>query len=117
MKGIVGALVAVLGTSIPPLIIITGISYFYDEFRSNQVIATALLVMRAGVAAVIIDVVINLATNIVKSKNVLYIILMVVAFIANYFLGISAMMIIITCLIIGICTVLLDLRKEHKSQC
>lgn len=117
MKGILGSLVAVLGTSLPPLIIITGISYFYEEFRSNQVIATALLVMRAGVAAVIFDVVFNLATNIIHTKNIFYIILMIVAFIMNYFLGISAMYIILTCLFLGICTVLLDLRKERTSKC
>ena len=117
MKGILGSLVAVLGTSLPPLIIITGISYFYEEFRSNQVIATALLVMRAGVAAVIFDVVFNLASNIIHTKNLFYIILMIVAFIMNYFLGISAMYIILTCLFLGICTVLLDLRKERTSKC
>ena len=69
MKGILGSFVAVIGTSLPPLIIITAISYFYEEFRSNRVIATALQVMRAGVAAVIFDVVYNLASNIIKTKN------------------------------------------------
>ena len=117
MKGILGSLVAVIGTSLPPLIIITAISYFYEEFRSNQVIATALQVMRAGVAAVIFDVVYNLASNIVKTKNKFYILLMIVTFIMNYFLGFSAMLIILTCLFLGICTVLLDLRKERKTGC
>lgn len=117
MKGILGSLVAVIGTSLPPLIIITAISYFYEEFRSNQVIATALQVMRAGVAAVIFDVVYNLASNIVKTKNKFYILLMIVTFIMNYFLGFSAMLIILTCLFLGICTVLLDLRKERKEGC
>lgn len=117
MKGILGSLVAVIGTSLPPLIIITAISYFYEEFRSNQVIATALQVMRAGVAAVIFDVVYNLASNIVKTKNKFYILLMIVTFIMNYFLGFSAMLIILTCLFLGVCTVLLDLRKERKAKC
>lgn len=117
MKGILGSFVAVIGTSLPPLIIITAISYFYEEFRSNRVIATALQVMRAGVAAVIFDVVYNLASNIIKTKNRFYILLMIVTFIMNYFLGFSAMLIILTCLSLGICTVLLDLRKEHKARC
>lgn len=117
MKGILGSFVAVIGTSLPPLIIITAISYFYEEFRSNRVIATALQVMRAGVAAVIFDVVYNLASNIIKTKNRFYILLMIVTFIMNYFLGFSAMLIILTCLFLGICTVLLDLRKEHKARC
>ncbi len=59
MCGIPGSLVAILGTALPPMIIISTISYFYAQFRSNQIIATALQVMRAGVAAVIFDVVWN----------------------------------------------------------
>lgn len=117
MKGILGSFVAVIGTSLPPLIIITAISYFYEEFRSNKIIATALQVMRAGVAAVIFDVVYNLASNIVKTKNKFYIVLMIVTFIMNYFLGFSAMLIILTCLFLGICTVLLDMRRERKTGC
>ena len=117
MKGILGSFVAVIGTSLPPLIIITAISYFYEEFRSNRVIATALQVMRAGVAAVIFDVVYNLASNIIKTKNRVYILLMIVTFIMNDVLGFSAMLIILPCLSLGICTVLLDLRKEHKARC
>ena len=57
MCGIPGSLIAILGTALPPMIIISVISYFYVQFRSNQIIATALQVMRAGVAAVIFDVV------------------------------------------------------------
>ena len=49
MCGIPGSLVAILGTALPPMIIISTISYFYAQFRSNQIIATALQVMRAGV--------------------------------------------------------------------
>ena len=60
MYGVVGSLVAILGTSLPPMIIISVISIFYAQFRSNRIIAIALQVMRAGVAAVIFDVVINL---------------------------------------------------------
>ena len=62
MQGILGSIIAILGTSIPPMIIISIISMFYTEFRESEIIATALMVMRAGVAAVICDVVIKLAT-------------------------------------------------------
>ena len=112
IHGILGSIVAILGTIIPPFIIISLISIFYNEFKSNQVIAIALQVMRAGVAAVILDVVVNLGKNIIKTKNVLYMIVMVVAFIATYFFGIGAMYIIFSCLGIGLFKVFLDSRKE-----
>ena len=73
MCGILGSVIAILGTIIPPMVIISIISVFYTEFRTNKYIAIALQVMRAGVAAVIFDVVINLMKNVLKTKRYLYI--------------------------------------------
>lgn len=101
MNGILGSLVAVIGTSIPPMVIISLISLFYEQFRQNAIIATALQVMRAGVAAVIFDVVINLAKNVCHTKRVLYIALMIIAFVATYFFNVSAMIVILSCLFVG----------------
>jgi chromate transporter len=112
IHGVLGSIVAILGTIIPPFIIISLISVFYKQFKSNEVIAIALQVMRAGVAAVILDVVVNLGKNVVKAKNILYSIVMVVAFIGTYFFNIGAMYIIFSCLVIGLVTVLFDYRKE-----
>lgn len=113
MGGIIGSLVAVLGTALPPMFIISLISVFYTQFRENAVIAVALQVMRAGVAAVIFDVVLNLAKNVCQTKRILYIAMMIVAFIATYFFNISAMLVILTCLAIGIIELVLDLRKKE----
>ena len=114
MHGIIGSIVAILGTSIPPIIIISVISSCYVSFRNNKVIATALIVMRAGVAAVIFDVVINLATNVAKTKNPLYISLMVITFVLTYFLGVSAMTVIFLCIGVGIANLLIDIKKNKK---
>ena len=115
MKGIIGSIVAVLGTSIPPLIIISIIALFYDAFRQNAIIATALLVMRAGVAAVICDVVINLAKNIIHTGNRFYMALMIITFVMTYFMGISAMTIILLCIAIGLITLLLEMRRNRTK--
>ena len=97
------------------MIIISIISLFYEQFRTNPYIAVALQVMRAGVAAVIFDVVINLAKNVYKTKRVLYIAMMIIAFISTYLLGVSAMIIIFTCLGIGLIDVAVTLYKEKKG--
>lgn len=102
MFGFVGSLVAVLGTILPPMIIISLISLCYDQFRTNPYIAIALQVMRAGVAAVIADVVINLAGNVLKTRRPLYIAMMVVAFFSTCVLGVSTMVVILCCLGIGL---------------
>lgn len=115
MAGIIGALTAILGTILPPMVIISVISVFYEQFRTNPYIATALEVMRAGVAAVIFDVVINLAGNVVKTKRILYIAMMVTAFVATYILDVSAMIIIFVCLGIGLIDLFFTLRKKGKN--
>lgn len=116
MAGIIGSLVAVLGTILPPMIIISVISLFYDRFRTNKYIAVALQVMRAGVAAVIFDVVINLAKNVCKTKRVLYILMMTAAFICTCLLKISAMTVILSCLGIGIIDLIIEKRKKARRS-
>ncbi len=114
MAGVVGSLTAILGTIIPPMVIISIISLFYNQFRTNPYIATALQVMRAGVAAVIFDVVINLAGNVLKTKRILYITMMVIAFVATYFLDVSAMVVIIVCLLIGLIDLAVTMGKKGR---
>ena len=114
MAGVVGSLTAILGTIIPPMVIISIISLFYNQFRTNPYIATALQVMRAGVAAVIFDVVINLAGNVLKTKRILYITMMVIAFVATYFLDVSAMVVIIVCLCIGLIDLAFTMGKKGR---
>ena len=114
MAGVVGSLTAILGTIIPPMVIISIISLFYNQFRTDPFIATALQVMRAGVAAVIFDVVINLAGNVLKTKRILYIAMMVIAFVATYFLDVSAMVVIIVCLCIGLIDLAFTMGKKGR---
>ncbi len=116
MAGIIGSLTAIIGTILPPMIIISIISVFYEQFRTNPYIATALEVMRAGVAAVIFDVVINLAGNVVKTRRLLYIVMMVSAFIATYLLDVSAMIIIFVCLGIGLIDLFFTLNRNKKGK-
>ena len=115
MAGILGSLTAVLGTILPPMIIISVISLFYEQFRTNYYIAIALQVMRAGVAAVILDVVWNLAANVCKTRRLLYILMMIAAFICVYFLDISAMIIIFVCIGIGLLDLLFQSGKAKKE--
>ena len=71
VAGIPGALITVVGSALPPLIIISIISAFYQAFRSNKYVSMAMAGMLAGVAAVIFDVVINMAWPILKKKRLL----------------------------------------------
>ena len=69
VAGITGALVSILGTVLPPLIILSIISTFYTAFRDNIVVNAVLKAMQAGVAAVICDVVLTMGGSISKTKD------------------------------------------------
>lgn len=119
IRKIPGALICTLGAILPPLIIISIISVFYNQFKDNAVIALALQVMRVGVAAVIVDVVINLTKNVLKTKNILWIGVMVGAFVATVFFKVSAIVLILICGGIGliyslISTLISERRKGSK---
>lgn len=116
MQGVLGSIVAVLGTSIPPIAIISVIAHFYTQFRENQVISVALTVMRAGVAAVIADVVLQLANNVVKTKSYLHIALMILAFVLSYIMDVSAVFVILLCLSVGIAQVIIDIVQTKRSN-
>lgn len=110
--GVVGSVTAITASVLPPLVILSLISIFYTQFRTNPYISIALQVMRAGVAAVIFDVVINLAKNVWATKRMFYIFLMIAAFLATYFLGINVILVIVVCLFIGIGEAAFDAAKE-----
>ncbi len=113
LKKIPGAIAAVAGTVLPPLIVISVISLIYNWFKDNSHIALLLQVMRAGVAAVIFDVVLSLGQNILKTKSILWIGLMCVTFVLAYFCGLSAILIIISCALIGLIHIIFTDRKER----
>lgn len=115
VAGILGAFISILGTVLPPLIIISIISFFYTAFRENIVVNAVLKGMQAGVAAVIADVVLNLGGNVVKEKDLISAFVMISAFIATFFLKINVMYIILVCGCIGAGKIVLQERKNKKD--
>ena len=57
LAGMLGAAVAIVATILPPFVIISVISVFYEAFRDNFLVSQMLTGMQAGVGAVIASVV------------------------------------------------------------
>ena len=111
VEGLMGMAVAVLGTILPPMVILSVISLFYAAFAANTYVALVLRGLQAGVAAVILDVVCGLGRNVLETKSVRYITLMAAAFIANFLFGVNVIFVILAAAAIGIITVLLKRGK------
>ena len=115
VAGITGALITVVGAALPPLIIISVISVLYQAFRSNKYVSTAMAGMLAGVAAVIFDVVINMAWSILKNKRLLPIAVMLAAFVSTRFFAVNIILIILVCSVIGALDTLYLQKKEVEE--
>jgi len=115
VAGILGALITILGTVLPPLITLSVISVFYTAFRDNIAVNAILKGMQAGVAAVIANVVLGLGRNILKKKDIVSLIIMAGSFIAVYILKINVIYIILVCGCIGAAKILIHMKKVQKD--
>ena len=101
IAGIPGAILAVLGTVLPPLIIISIISMFYQAFGNIVFFFMAMRGMIGVFAAVFCDVLINMEKFKLKKKRPLPIIIMLASFIAVRYLSINIIIVIFVCGCIG----------------
>ena len=115
VAGIPGACLSVLGSILPPLVIISIISLFYAAFRDNPIVNMAMNGMLAGVAAVIIDVVYTMGRSIVKLRRLLPVLVMLLSFIAVRFLKVNILVIILVCGVIGAADTLWQ-QKRREAQ-
>lgn len=112
LAGVFGALVTVFGTVLPPLIILSVISLFYTQFRDSLIVGRVLTGMQAGVAAVIVDVVLTLGKEVLKQREMIPIAVMVLAFVAASIFHINVILIVLACGIVGAATTLLGNRHR-----
>lgn len=115
VAGVVGAMFSLLGTGLPPLILLSLLSYVYDAIKDNQLVKTLFFGMSIGVAIVILDAVVTMARTVLSSKKALPPIIMTIAFIATYILDVNIVIIIATCALIGVATVFFIAKDEQAG--
>ena len=113
--GFLGMVVAVIGTILPPLTILSIISFFYAAFATNPYVALVLKGMQSGVAAVILDVVCNLGMGVVKTKSAVHMVVMAAAFCATFFFGVNVVYIILAAGVLGVILTLTQHKKGEKA--
>ena len=116
LAGIPGILCSVLGAIIPPFLILTAISFFYDAFKSNFAIKAMLSGMTAGVAAVIMSVVYDMGGDVVKTRDWVRILAMILAFAANYFFHVNVIVIILVTALVGAVRTIVKEKRKGAGQ-
>ena len=112
LAGLLGAIVAIIATIIPPFVIITVISYFYELFRDNFIVSKLLSGMQAGVGAVIASVVWDMGGGVLKQKSALSDLIMAAAFLAACVLRVNVIYIILACIALGVLRTVLAKRRK-----
>ncbi len=111
VAGITGAFISCFAAVIPPLVILTVISAFYKIFVSNRIIAAILKGMEAGVAALMVDLIIDMCSIILKRKSFFLSAMIPMAFIANFIMGIHVALILFFCCFLCILQVFYNKKK------
>ena len=99
--GFKGAVLASIGTMLPPLIILSLVSRFYFEFSTNVYVAAGLGAMQAGISAVVIDVVWTMGRNLFNDNKLINGLLLVSSFILLYFLKVNVIYLILIAGFVG----------------
>ena len=102
VAGFAGMAVSVLGTILPPMIILTIISFFYEAFATNKYVNLMLKGMQAGVAALILDVVFDLTINLSKRQRPVHVFMLAAAFVATFLFNVNVVFIILTAALLGV---------------
>ena len=114
VAGFAGMLVSLLGTILPPMIILTVVSVFYHVFATNKYVIWTLKGMQAGVAAVIFDVVYSLGANVLKHRKWIYVFEIIAAFIAAFLFKVNVIYIIFAAVGVGVFLELWNHRKQGR---
>ena len=113
LAGLAGTLIAIIGTIIPPFVIISLISAFYHAIRDNYLVSQMLEGMQAGVGAVIASVTYEMGCGIIKKKDNVATIVMIAAFIAACLLGINVIYIVIASGAFGVIRTIWNRRRKR----
>ncbi|MCQ2412888.1 MAG: chromate transporter [Sphaerochaetaceae bacterium] len=112
-RGILGGIVATLGVVFPSVVIITLLASVLKAFQSNPYVAKAFAGIRIAVCALLLTAVIKLIKKAVT--NVTTAVIAVVSLLLEILLGLSPVIIVASCIIIGVCAYFFAKKNENKE--
>ena len=114
LAGPLGALVAIVGTVLPPFVIISLLSLCYETFQGLYAVQKILEGMQAGVGAVIAAVAWDMGRGVVEERDTVSTMILAASFVAACFLEINVVYIILFCGLLGVVRTLLEKRRAAK---
>lgn len=116
LAGLPGVFITIVGTVLPPFLIITLISSVYLTFRDSIRIVHILKGMQAAVVAVIADIIIHMIKELVKNRQFFLILIMVVTFVIVLLFQINIILVILITGVIGGASVFLVHKRINRRN-
>lgn len=110
IAGYPGLAVALAGTILPPIVILSVVSMAYEAFSTNPYVAAALKGMQAGVGAVIAGVVVDLGKK--EIGSVFHLMIMIMAFVVSVIFKVNAVWVILGAALAGLLEGFIRGKKE-----
>lgn len=112
LRGAAGAVTCLVASSLPCLIILSVISLFYREFRSNFYVNAALEGISGIICAVLIVTVFCMGKTAYKKYPVFSSAVMILIFVLGYIVGIHTAPLIILCALLGVSVFFIMDRRD-----
>lgn len=106
-----GALVAALGTILPPMIILSLVSLGYEAVKDNLWIDAAFHGMRPVVAAIVLQVTWVLFKPLLAKKKIIPLLMFALSFVALYLFKVNIMLVMVICIIVAVIVSLVGMKK------
>ena len=112
--GIIGALAAVLGVIIPPIVMMMLVTTFYTWISTNQTVRIFITGMQAGVCAMLLDVIIGMFKGVMKMNHIYYYAMVVLSFLYVRLTDFSIFYLTLICIAIAVIRYVFFLRKGRE---
>lgn len=93
--GRIGLWISCICAVIPPFLILAAISVFYTAFVTNTAVTAVLRGMQAGVAALMVDFIIDMTEMVLKERSRLLSLMAAAAFLLSFFTSMNVMLILL----------------------
>lgn len=111
--GLWGLLVSCLGAILPPLVILSVVSAWYEAFCTNPSVEAVLRGMQAGVAALIVDIVVDMWRMIFRKKVWWLSVMVPGSFLASFVFQVNIAFILVFCCALSLWRVRVELRRNE----
>lgn len=112
LAGMAGAVISCIAAVLPSFVILIFISMFYADFSANPLVISVLRGMQAGVAALIVDFVVDMSMLLIKERSLFLTLLIPIAFLANFIFKINVAIILIASCFLCFVRVWLNERRQ-----